>query len=312
MGPRLSKLTDVLKDCQYRRQGSQRYPPLPYTQGKLDSYEREHRKLSGRLPQAIYIPLTCNMTDPGLLFVRSRVHNVTMTDQAFNRFYDEEHLGDVLKWEQRFTDLALRYKSINAGDNFPYLALYPVHDCSFFTWGEHQRMANATRKVRFLDGVDILDYVEYEPRQYRRVQTFEGQESTECKARGRARTLICVVIEPAEDDHEEFDKWYRKQHLDMLSMCPGFRRKLLGSARVSAFSGFCVALADQKVTDTTANRRRPQQVIFRRQSTRHGARSYSAGFTRTKEPYTSLSRNRETCQSIYRQALRHVRAFLSG
>lgn len=31
-------------------------------------------------------------------------------------------------------------------------------------------------------------------------------------------------MEPAEGEEADFDEWYRKQHLDMLSMCRGYRR----------------------------------------------------------------------------------------
>lgn len=33
-----------------------------------------------------------------------------------------------------------------------------------------------------------------------------------------------MFVEPADGADEDFDEWYRKQHLDMLSMVPGFRR----------------------------------------------------------------------------------------
>lgn len=32
------------------------------------------------------------------------------------------------------------------------------------------------------------------------------------------------MVEPGEGGDEEFDEWYRKQHMDMLSTVPGFRR----------------------------------------------------------------------------------------
>ncbi len=31
-------------------------------------------------------------------------------------------------------------------------------------------------------------------------------------------------MEPAETEEQDFEDWYRKQHLDMLSMCRGYRR----------------------------------------------------------------------------------------
>lgn len=40
----------------------------------------------------------------------------------------------------------------------------------------------------------------------------------------RGKALRTVWVEPAANGDEEFEEWYRKQHLDMLSMVRGFRR----------------------------------------------------------------------------------------
>jgi len=47
-----------------------------------------------------------------------------------------------------------------------------------------------------------------------------------------------VCIEPATGTEDDFDDWYRRQHLDMLSMTKGYRRsiryKLISSMREDA------------------------------------------------------------------------------
>jgi len=53
------------------------------------------------------------------------------------------------------------------------------------------------------------------------VQKFDGQVEKEGP---RGKALRTVLVEPMEGGDEELDEWYRKQHLDMLSMVTGFRR----------------------------------------------------------------------------------------
>lgn len=164
------------------------------------------------------------MSDPGLLLVHSRIYNPALSDADFNRFYDEEHLGDVLRWKPKFTDLALRYKNIDSESKFPYIALYPVHHCSFLTDGGHRQMADGTRQIRFMHNADIEDYVQYDAHFYRKFHTFEGQDHKGRSGEERGRTLIHVEIEPGLGMEEEFEEWYQKQHLDMLSMVAHYRR----------------------------------------------------------------------------------------
>ena len=166
---------------------------------------------------------------PGLLFVTSRVKDPSQTsDEQFNRMYDEEHLPDVLNYKHKVTDLALRYKNTNQESDRAYLALYPLDDIEFFASGTLEKLTEDTRHSRTFGGEDILNLVHFEPRPYEKIQTFEGYSPSsngeDAEKHQHARTLTCVAMEPAEDGDDDFDEWYRKQHLDMLSMCRGYRR----------------------------------------------------------------------------------------
>lgn len=165
-------------------------------------------------------------TQPGLLFVASRIKDTTKTsDEQFNRMYDEEHLPDVLNYKHKVSDLALRYRNTNAESERPYLALYPLEDVGFFASGTLEKFTEDTHRSRTFGGEDILNFVHFEPRPYEKIQTFTGYAGTDgSDGKGRARTLTCVAMEPAEGEDEDFDEWYRKQHLDILSMCRGYRR----------------------------------------------------------------------------------------
>lgn len=165
------------------------------------------------------------MPTPALLFVTSRISDPSKTtDERFNRMYNEEHLPDVLSYRTKITDLALRYKNTNPSSERPYLALYPLEDTSIFTNGTFEQLAADTRHSRTYNGEDVMNFIEFGPRAYEKIQTYEGYGHADDTGKQRGRSLTCVAMEPAEDGEADFEDWYRKQHLDMMSMCRGYLR----------------------------------------------------------------------------------------
>ncbi|KAI0406445.1 hypothetical protein F4802DRAFT_596137 [Xylaria palmicola] len=166
------------------------------------------------------------MATPGLMFVASRVRDRRKTsDVLYNRFYNEEHLPDVLASSQ--TKLALRYKNLSGdGDNatLPYLALYPVDDAAIIGSPESLKRLEDTKKSRILGCDDIFDLIHFELRAYEKIQAYEASGHENASGLERGRMLSCVAIEPAEGHDGDLDKWYRKEHLDKLAKCGGFRR----------------------------------------------------------------------------------------
>lgn len=162
------------------------------------------------------------MSNPGLLFAASRVKNPKTSDEKYNRFYNDEHLPDVLT--RKAITLALRYKNANQESKRPYLALYPLDDLSSLGSPEMVNLGEETKISRTLDGEDINDHMEFDARPYQKIQTFEGYGHAEKSGKERGQTIVCVAMEPAEGEDANFEDWYRKQHLDMLAMCRGYRR----------------------------------------------------------------------------------------
>lgn len=172
------------------------------------------------------------MSTPGLLFVTARITDPSKTtDSQFNKMYNEEHLPDVLNYKTKVTDLALRYKNTDPTSARPYLALYPLEDAAFFSTNTLQQLTEDTKHSVTYGGQDITDFVHFDARPYAKIQTFEGPPSGNVndddktgKKPPRARTLTCVAMEPPQGGEADFEAWYRKQHLDMLAMCNGYRR----------------------------------------------------------------------------------------
>ena len=126
--------------------------------------------------------------------------------------------------EHNVSKIALRYKNTNADSSMAYLALYPLDDTSFFQSSGLDKLRQDTRISKTFDNTDFYEYIEFGSRPYEKIQTFEGYGHADKSGKERGHTIICVAMEPAEGQDEDFDEWYRKQHLDMLAMCRGYRR----------------------------------------------------------------------------------------
>jgi hypothetical protein len=155
------------------------------------------------------------MPEPGLLYVQSRPKDF-FSEDAFNKWYSEFHIQDVIA--SGLSDLAVRYKNTNPEAAWPYLCIYRLPDITKVT------DKSVTDKVPLKhdlipDGKIWPEALDADMRTFTLTQKFDGQIP---KTGARGQALRTVMIEPGND--ADFDEWYRKQHLDMLSMVPGFRR----------------------------------------------------------------------------------------
>lgn len=165
------------------------------------------------------------MATQGLCYVTSRAKDSSqLADAKFNEFYDDEHVPDMLRYN--FSKLALRYKNTEPDSRAAYLALYPLGDIATLSSPETSKMMEECQHSRIL-GDNHHSLIDYGIGVWTKLQTYEGyNRNVSASHQGRARTLVAVFIEPGEGAEAEadLDAWYRKQHLDMLSMCRGYRR----------------------------------------------------------------------------------------
>jgi hypothetical protein len=107
-----------------------------------------------------------------LFFVKSAISNKSLSDTAFNKWYDEVHVPDVVKTSG--VTSAFRYKSIDPAAEKPYLALYAIPDISFCDSEEFNSIpinddCFAAPKHLCFDDVD------FEVRLYKRLHAFEKE-----------------------------------------------------------------------------------------------------------------------------------------
>lgn len=161
------------------------------------------------------------MPTSGLTFVASNVLDpVKTSDETYNTFYNDEHLPDVLA--SGLTKVALRYKNTNLESQKPYIALYPVKEASMTGSEAAVKLIQDTRHSKTFNGDDIYNHIHFDIRRFEKIQTYEAYQQEGRSGKERGETIVCVAMEPG--DEADFEEWYRKQHLDMLGMCRGYRR----------------------------------------------------------------------------------------
>ncbi|KAF2466859.1 uncharacterized protein BDR25DRAFT_317121 [Lindgomyces ingoldianus] len=151
----------------------------------------------------------------GLVYVTSRITSPNLTASAFNSWYNNIHIPEILK--SNTTSLVVRYKVIpQSTSSIPpwhYLALYKTSDVG--------SISNAA--AQYLEA----GMVEFHVDSWVPIQTFESlREKRGDVPKGRPKVQVPVKIEPAtgEAGTQHVEEWYRKQHLDMFSMTPNYRR----------------------------------------------------------------------------------------
>ncbi|KAJ9637846.1 hypothetical protein H2199_007341 [Coniosporium tulheliwenetii] len=171
------------------------------------------------------------MRPAGLLYIASRIKHPDPPEDTYNHWYNTKLIPSMLAAAKNSGGpaLVLRYKNNDVSpDKFPDLALLPLDDLAAL-----DSDAWTSLRLRPAD-----ESVECDVRQYELMQRFEGKpRSPKSKdgtgnwlmvdrARhetGRGTCIVAAANTPGVSD-AEFDEWYRKQHLDMLSMVRGYRR----------------------------------------------------------------------------------------
>lgn len=180
---------------------------------------------------------------PGLCYVTASSKDPSqLSDADLNKFYDDEHVPDILRY--KFAKLALRYQSTKDSPvtgTGRYLALYPLDDARKLASPETKAMMDDLRISKVLGGRDHHDLIDYGVSAWTKVQDFDGPDPGSMVGR-RAKTLVAVMIEPSssggEGGEEDVANWYRDEHFSMLSKCPhyvrGTRYQALGGTKFLA------------------------------------------------------------------------------
>lgn len=110
------------------------------------------------------------MPKPGLLYVSARFTNPDLGHEAFNKWYDEQHIPHLLTL--RGIRGAARYVKIDSDVDTPYLALYSVPDTAWVRSGEAAAMQDSADSD-LLPGGNALQCIDFGARIYEHIHTYE-------------------------------------------------------------------------------------------------------------------------------------------
>ncbi|KAK7923908.1 hypothetical protein PG985_005962 [Apiospora marii] len=157
---------------------------------------------------------------PGLLYASSKISRPDILDvKTFFEWYDEEHIPELIQTSG--FDSAFRFIDLDPGSKWPYLAVYPTKDFSFFKSDEFKGMKSlqsdklpgtgaAAEVMGSVSRFDQLVQV-YDP-------TKKGPGHTKCIISAQMKSLSGPAVE------EDIDAWYRAEHLRLIATYEGYLR----------------------------------------------------------------------------------------
>ncbi|KAH6660051.1 hypothetical protein BKA67DRAFT_38523 [Truncatella angustata] len=158
------------------------------------------------------------LSGPGSLYVESKIANPKILDETtYLKWYDEVHIPEII--QMTGIKSARRFKDINPDADKPYLAIYPLKDIAFLGSEEFKHY---TIKSDLLPGTgDITELADFSNRIDSLIQVYDPTQ----RGTGHTRSIISAQIELKEEaDAEEFDKWYREEHLGRVAGATGYLR----------------------------------------------------------------------------------------
>lgn len=165
------------------------------------------------------------MSEPLLLCAFTTHKGSLWSEEQFEKDYAENHLPRIVLGlggsnsesggDARPIRTGLRYKNANpAGARATMLALYTIPDparMNLLHSADAQALAAEHAAAQVPGDVFV----------YEKMQTFEGpflarraeEGSGAPRSSVQARFVTSIVLEPAEDGHEDADDWYRRQRM---------------------------------------------------------------------------------------------------
>lgn len=151
--------------------------------------------------------------------------------EQFHDWYNNEHGPTRLRLP--FFTNGFRYRAIDrpsAGhdDEKPeWTAIYDVTDMAVLAREPYLRLRNPpVKSQREFDTMKQISVVRklYDFVESRESKDFKKLEDVDCEGEGNVLVAVSLVLHPGTDKKAELDKWYREEHVEMLSKVPGWLR----------------------------------------------------------------------------------------
>ncbi|KAH8598240.1 hypothetical protein B0O99DRAFT_616233 [Bisporella sp. PMI_857] len=162
---------------------------------------------------------TPKMSGQGMLYVVSKIASKDLGEAQYIKWYEEDHIVEIV--ETSGIKSALRYKNVDPSSaDKPYMVTYPMEDIGF-TQGEEFKNIKVHSDL-LPGGGPIYDLVDIDVRYYGLIQKYDPNGPTK---EGKVKTVMTAGLTPNDNiSDQEFDDWYRTEHLPALATVPSYLR----------------------------------------------------------------------------------------
>ena len=167
---------------------------------------------------------------PGLLYVTMQPKS-SLADAQFHDWYNNEHGPTRLRLP--FCTNGFRYRATDlngqaGSESQPeWLAIYDITDMKTLTEETYLRLRDPP--VKSQREVNTMKQIKVDRKLYDLIheqKSAEFRKLEEVGNEGEERVLVSVALDlkAGEEYAEEWEKWYKEEHIDMLSKVPGWLR----------------------------------------------------------------------------------------
>lgn len=157
---------------------------------------------------------------PGLLFGVTSPFDPTLTDEAWNDWYTNKHIVEVVN--SGLASNGFRYKNKHPSASWPYLAIYHLLDLPKLYDPEVMAIQPTDSPKSWGEG-NLIDVAKVELRGYRLLNVFEAESPRE----GAAKILVTEEVNSTESDQQKFVGLYQEQKTDKIKTMEGYRRSMI-------------------------------------------------------------------------------------
>lgn len=170
------------------------------------------------------------MAQPGILYVTMQP-KAGLEKSAFHDWYNNEHGPTRLRLD--FCENGFRYRandlegSAGSESKPEWMAVYDITDMQELTKDVYLRLRDPP--VKSQREVDTMAKIKVDRKLYdfveeRHSEEFKVLEKVENEGEGNVIVAVFLDLHEGADKKEQLDKWYREEHIEMLSKVPGWLR----------------------------------------------------------------------------------------
>ncbi|KAF2199733.1 alpha/beta hydrolase-like protein [Delitschia confertaspora ATCC 74209] len=166
----------------------------------------------------------------GILYVTMQPKE-SLTPAQFHDWYNNEHGPTRLRLSFCKNGFRYRANDLSNGAGTPekpeWMAIYDIEDMQELTRETYTRLRAAP--VQSQRERDTMKQIKVDRRFYDfvdevKADSFRKLEDVKNEGEGNVLVAVSLTLQPGKDKQDELAKWYKEEHIDMLSKVPGWRR----------------------------------------------------------------------------------------